>query len=405
MAPTMGRPMRMRLTSLVAAVVVVLSLPALAGPGRGNSIRRELADSGDRLDDVLEKLARAPAGCRANVEGSVGQLLDAIDALRPSDDVSRFDQTVSLLGAAQNMAKLSGCPDDVVRDMNRAAADLADAARDVRRRQPPAPPPPPAAPAAGSVGFATPQVQDPGMPGPMLVIPSIVFNNMRGQQVYFAWHWRHESGQYGPWESMPAFVVATPQYVWPNPYKPQMNLTTLRGADPQGTGRFVAHAGIFDMSGRELNGVDVPFTVRYPPGAPPVPPGRMLPANPGLNPPPPPGQRDCGLGLDDPGCNVTRGGAQAMLKGEYDGFYASLRAQLSESGRAGMVRDTLNTRWITARQLGNILDLFIGENNRLDAARFALPHVTDPSNAFGFGTKFLSQARQREYNQLVSAQR
>jgi hypothetical protein len=136
----------------------------------------------------------------------------------------------------------------------------------------------------------------------------------------------------------------------------------------------------------------------------------MLPMNPGLRPPPPPGgtgaaQRDCGLGLDDPGCTMIRGGGQAMLKPEYDGFYASLRAQLSESSRAAMVRDTLTTRWITSRQLGQILDLFVGENNRLDAARFALPHVVDPSNALGFGTKFLSSSRQRDYNQLVSSQR
>jgi hypothetical protein len=132
---------------------------------------------------------------------------------------------------------------------------------------------------------------------------------------------------------------------------------------------------------------------------PPPPPGNILP------PPPPSGQRDCGLGLDDPGCALTRAGGQAMLKAEYDGFMASLRANLSESARGGMVRDTMRTRFITARQLGAILDLFLGENNKLDAARNAMPHVIDPNNAMGYGTKFISSSRQREYNQLVSSQR
>ncbi len=405
--------MRMRLTPLAAAVLVV-SLPALAGGGRGGSIRRQLAEAGDRVEGALDRVRSSPApACRATVDQALAQILDSVDALSPNDDPSKFDQVVSQLSAVQNMARASGCSDDVTRELNRSAGDLSDAASDVRRRRPPpnpgpVPPPPPGLP---PVAFATPQVTETSN-GPMLVISSITLTGLAGQNLYLAWHWRQENGPWAAWESLPQFMVgAGVQSVWPNPHRPAVPYTSLRVADPQGTGRFFAHVGLFDLNGRELNGIDVPFTVRYPNTAappPPVPPGRMLPPGP-MQPPPPPGGagqgvRDCGLGIDDPGCNATRGGAQAMLRAEWEGFFSSLRAQLSESNRVAMIRDTLSTRWITARQLGQMLDLFVGENNRLDAARFALPHVIDPSNALGYSAKFLSSSRQREFNQLVSSQ-
>jgi hypothetical protein len=211
-----------------------------------------------------------------------------------------------------------------------------------------------------------------------------------------------------------------------NPYRQLLDWGLLRQTDT-GNGRFVIHAGVFDMNGRELQGIDVPFTAHYPGSAPPPPPGGKIifqpvapgnvpppPPPPGGGPvrggvpPPPPGQpqeRDCGTGLDDPGCMTTRGGDLPMDRRVFEGFVQALRGTLSESTRVTMVSDMMRARFITARQLGALMDLFIGENNRLDAVRSAMPHVVDPANAAGYATKFISAGRQREFNQLVASQR
>ena len=374
-------PMPMRPTPLLAALLV-LSSPAFA-----ESIRRNLAQAGDRIERAMEDNTRASANCHNRADPGLTQALDAIDGLKMSDDPTRFDAAAQQFAGALNMAKLSGCPEDFTRDLQKALSDLMDAASDIRRRRPSGPPPPPAGP---GISFAGATVQQSAQ-GATVVVPTVNINGMQNSSVYYAWHWKAENGNWGAWESLPAVQINGSQFVWNNPYRALIDYGTLRQQD-SGSGRFVVHGGIFDMNGRELQGVDLQFTAQYPQAQPPPP-------------PPQPAARDCGLGADDPGCSMTRGGPMPMERPAYEGFMRSLRANLSESARGAMVRDTCRVQWLTARQLGAIMDLFIGENNRLDAVRNCAPHVVDPSNALGFGTKFLSSSRQREFNQVISSQR
>src|SRR6185436_9219853 len=138
MAHTMGRPMPMRPTPLLAAVLCLVSVPGFAD----RSIRKNLASAADRLEEALDKNQRGSAACRNHVEPGIVQIIDAIDALRPSDDSGKYDQVTTMLSGNLNIAKLSACPDDVLREMTRASQDLAEAAQDARRRRPGPPPPP-----------------------------------------------------------------------------------------------------------------------------------------------------------------------------------------------------------------------------------------------------------------------
>ncbi len=401
--------MTMRPTPLLAAVLV-LSAPAFA-----ESIRKNLAQAADRLERAIEDNNRASQMCRNRSEPGLLQAIDQIDLLKPSDDPARFDQIAQQLQDISRFAQ-ANCPNDYARDIQRALSDLQDAASDARRRRPGAPPPPPV---QTGIIFQGAEVQQGGGQGAIVAIPTVVINGFQNQNVYYAWHWRPENGAWGVWESLPAIAVNSSQFVWNNPYRPLIPYDQLRQVD-SANGRFLVHGGIFDMNGRELQGFDLQFTAQYP--APPPPGWRLSrmnlppqPANPppppppGQLPPPPPmgnvGQRDCGLGLDDPGCSMTRGGPLPMDRTVFDGFMRSLRATISESARSGMLRDTCRSQFITARQLGAFMDLFIGENNKLDAARNCAPRVVDPMNALGFGTKFLSSSRQREFNALMTSQR
>jgi hypothetical protein len=401
----------MRPTPLLAAVLFFISTSAWAE----GSIRKNLAAAADRLEEALERNQRSSRECRRNVDAGLYQLVDALDALRPSDDPAKFDTVASQLAGNLNMAKLSGCPEEVTRELTRGLGELTDAQDAVRRRRGPPPPPgaPPPPPAQPGVVFGPPDISEAGGPGPVIAIPTVTITGFQNSSVYLAWHWKAENGQWSQWESLPAVAVNSYQFVWNNPYRQVLDYGVLRQVDTGG--RFVVHAGVFDMNGREIQGVDLPFTAHYPGSSPPPggpPPGRVVfqpvRGNP-PPPPPPPGQavmaRDCGTGLDDPGCSMTRGGDLPMDRVTFEGFVQGLRANLSESSRGSMVRDTMRARFITSRQLGAMMDLFIGENNRLDAARFSASHVVDPNNALGFATKFNSASRQREYSQLISAQR
>lgn len=406
--------MTMRPASLLSAVLVVSS-PALA-----ESIRKNLAQSADRLERAVEDNSRASPMCRNRSEPGLIQVIEQLDLLKPSDDPARFDQVAQQLQETLKMAKLTGCPDDYTKDIQRGLSDLLDAASDARRRRPNGPPPPPT---QTGILFPGAEVQQGGGLGAVVAVPTVVINGFQNQSVYYAWHWKAENGAWSAWESLPAVQVNSPQFVWNNPYRALISYDALRQADSS-NGRFVVHGGIFDMNGREQQGLDLQFTATYPgppqppgprpfrpvfkpqPIAPPPPPapatGQPLP------PPPPMGnaqQRDCGLGLDDPGCSLTRGGPLPMDRAAFEGFMRSLRANLSESARGTMLKDTCRVQYVTARQLGAFMDLFIGENNKLDAARNCAPHVVDPANALGFATKFISSSRQREYNALLASQR
>ena len=122
-------------------------------------------------------------------------------------------------------------------------------------------------------------------------------------------------------------------------------------------------------------------------------------------PPPPPAGDECGAGAPDPGCSMFRGGSRPMDREEYLGFLESLRGNDFELQRESMVKDTLKRSWLTARQLGLVLDLFDNELTRLSVAKNALTRVVNPKHALRLSTKFENSINASDYTKVVNAQR
>jgi len=122
--------------------------------------------------------------------------------------------------------------------------------------------------------------------------------------------------------------------------------------------------------------------------------------------PPPPSEpsfRDCGTGRD-PGCTMSRDGKYAMDADTWRGFYQSLKSQPNEITREEMTEKMLKKNYLTAAQLGLVLDLFNNEITRLDVAKFSASHVVNPQHALGFSSKWNNSISAGEYTELISEQ-
>jgi hypothetical protein len=67
--------------------------------------------------------------------------------------------------------------------------------------------------------------------------------------------------------------------------------------------------------------------------------------------------RDCGTG-NDPGCTMTRRGHLPMDADEFQGLLQALRSNVNELERQDMIKSALGDSFVTAKQLGKLLDLF-----------------------------------------------
>jgi hypothetical protein len=123
-------------------------------------------------------------------------------------------------------------------------------------------------------------------------------------------------------------------------------------------------------------------------------------------PPPPPAQkpapRDCGTGLDDPGCSTNREGRAPMDKTEFDGMIAALSATSNELTRLEMAQEILAENFVTARQFGKVIALFVNELNRLSLVRDRADRMVDPKRALGFSSTFNNSLNGKEYIEIVS---
>jgi hypothetical protein len=136
------------------------------------------------------------------------------------------------------------------------------------------------------------------------------------------------------------------------------------------------------------------------PQPPPQPQARPVP------PPPAPMEsafRDCGTGRD-PGCTMTRDGKYAMDGDVWNGFYQSLKSQPNEITREEMTEKMLKKNYLTAKQMGLLLDLFNNEITRLDVAKFSASHVVNPQHALGFSSKWNNSISAGEYTEMISEQ-
>ncbi len=114
---------------------------------------------------------------------------------------------------------------------------------------------------------------------------------------------------------------------------------------------------------------------------------------------------DCGAGAPDPGCSMSRAGSLPMDREEYLGFLEALRGNDFELQRESMVKDTLKRSWLTARQLGLVLDLFENELTRLSVAKSGIARVVNPKHALKLGTKFENSINASDFTKSVNAQR
>jgi hypothetical protein len=93
-----------------------------------------------------------------------------------------------------------------------------------------------------------------------------------------------------------------------------------------------------------------------------------------------------------------------MDRATFEGFIGSLRSTPSDLTKADMSKSVLASNYLTAKQLAVVMDQFNSDLVRLDVAKFAAPHVTDPMHALGLASKFRSSLNASEFTKVMAAQ-
>lgn len=114
--------------------------------------------------------------------------------------------------------------------------------------------------------------------------------------------------------------------------------------------------------------------------------------------------RNCGTVTNDPGCTMRRDGQLPMDATTFSGVMQSLKGVSNELTREEMAEKMFKRNYLTALQLGKVLDLFQNELTRLDVAKQAAPHVVNPQHALGFSSKWKNSISADEYVELMSGQ-
>jgi hypothetical protein len=376
-------------------LLLMLSSVAIAQPAP--SIRHTLANAADRLEDVLVNNREGSRECRRRIDPVLRKALDAVEDFRPSEtSLASLDAVIATLDELHHTKQL-GCPEGTGKQIHAAIEDLTAARDQLRQRMAP------------RVIISPPEVEDTPQ-GPVIWIPAITLWGTEGHTVYVASRWHADnSAEWTKWQSYPAIVVPPgAQFVWPEPHRQTFDPNQMRAIDTAG-GRFTVHVAVFDGD-KEIAGVDVPFSSRRGRQGPPPPPQGVVvaapPPGPGpgavVVPPPPPAYAatDCGTGFDDPGCNFTRPN-KPLTRGDLDALITAMRGARWEGQRVDVLRDQLGPRFLTARQLGMVLDQFRQDPLKLEAARVAVPRLVDPQNAAALTSRFLSPDMQRDYRALL----
>lgn len=163
---------------------------------------------------------------------------------------------------------------------------------------------------------------------------------------------------------------------------------------------FLAQARALKEERDERRGEPQPVPVPQP-LPPPVPVPQPVPVPVPVAPPP---SRNCGTG-EDPGCNLNWAGHYAMDRDVFAGFVSSLKGNNSEFNRLDMAKDVLGNTFVTAKQLGVLMDLFNSEFNRLELVKHAAGKLINPQHALGLANKFNSSFNQKEFTRLMTEQK
>jgi hypothetical protein len=379
-------------------LLLLLTLSSVAFAQSPQSFRHTLANAADRLEEVLVNNREGSRECRRRIDPVLKKALEAIEDFRPSEaSVESLDAVIAALEEIHH-PKQFGCPEGTGKQIHAAIEDLTAARAMLQQR------------IAPRVVITPAEVEDTPQ-GPVVWVPAITLWGTAGHTVYVASRWHADNGgEWTRWQSYPAIVVPPgPSFVWQEPHRQTFDPNQMRAIDTAG-GRFTVHIAVFDGD-KEIAGMDVPFSSRRGGrGGPPPPPQGVVvaapPPGPGpgavVVPPPPPAfaATDCGTGFDDPGCNFTRPN-KPMTRGELDALMAAMRNARWEAQRVDALRENLGPRFLTARQLGMILDLFRQDPLKLEAARVAVPRLVDPQNAAALTSRFLSPDMQRDFRALL----
>ena len=124
---------------------------------------------------------------------------------------------------------------------------------------------------------------------------------------------------------------------------------------------------------------------------------------PELRPRPQGERRDCGTGNDDPGCNMQQNGEYPMDGAGFNAMLTGLKVIPAEPQRVNTVRSTVASKWLTAQQLGMIIDTFRSETQALDAVKASIHRVIDRDNLSVNVAKFRSTANKMAYSKLIAS--
>lgn len=367
---------------------------------------KTLSAAADAVEDAYDRTQRSNGRCRHQVGPPLNTLVDRLDELRklpaPLEEIDKLRFELATLG---QQAPYAACPIGVTEDLQRGLEALEDARvavwndpgrskgnrRDKRK---------------GDLGGVqsvfvqlspvrvTQGVPFQGEQAVQLTLPEVRFEAMQGQGFYVATRFRSFEGDWSDWVTTQVWTVPSAPFIWRNGYNHVLRHSTLAEEDFS-NGRFIAHVGVFNGQGQELAFREVAFRVNLTP----APPAAVA------MPPPPPVvvRRDCGTGPDDPGCLMVRDGQFAMDGPTYKGFLQNMRSILSDMMRQDVVR-AMEGRYLTAAQLGPMLDLYASEMFRLDFAKMVAPRVVNPQHAIGLASKFRSPSFANKYTKLMAGQ-
>ncbi len=113
--------------------------------------------------------------------------------------------------------------------------------------------------------------------------------------------------------------------------------------------------------------------------------------------------RDCGTG-EDTGCTMKRNGEYPMDAETFRGILQALKAAKNELTREDVAEKMFKRNYVTAKQFGQVLDLFENELTKLDVAKTVAPKVVNPQHALGFSSKWENELNGEDYVEIMSAQ-
>lgn len=396
----------------------LLALPLTANAQGAGQYKKPLKDAERALDSAESKARQAGGRCRASMSDPLENASDKVRDLRKGDaprgrDIAQVRAEVSSYAAS---ASFSGCPYPVLEELQRALENLEEARIAVwgwrhggGNRDDDDDDRPGSQDAQQSVyaQLAALKVQTnatyDGERAVKLSVPELRLTNMQGRTFYLGARYRSYEGQWSDWVTTSAWTVPSEPFVWRDAFTHFLRYSALAEDDFSG-GRFVARVSVFDGNGSELAFREVTFRVTLP-RLPTAPPPAPYPPNTPPPPvqPPPVVQRDCGTG-NDVGCVMARDGQYPLDAGTWNGFLTSLRANPNEVLRQRVAEDMFRRAYVTAFQLGMVLDLFPNESIRLIVARYAAPRVVNPQHALGFASKWRNAALASQYSALMSSQ-